>query len=158
MRALWTVVHRWVGLFLAAFLVMTGLTGAVLSWDHELDDWLNADMLHTPGRGPLQTPLQLAQATALIASKGKWNRPHLAKTIEGQPPVDPNPMEDIVLRDKSDWAKVTHGMEQVMHGARGTARKAAIGVPMTISSALAASARASPATTCSAGANARPGR
>lgn len=62
MRALWTVVHRWVGLFLAAFLVMTGLTGAVLSWDHEIDDWLNADMLHTPGRGPLRTPLQLAQA------------------------------------------------------------------------------------------------
>ena len=31
--------------------------------DHEIDDWLNADMLHTPGRGPLQTPLlQLAQA------------------------------------------------------------------------------------------------
>jgi len=62
MRALWIVVHRWVGLFLAAFLVMTGLTGAVLSWDHEIDDWLNADMRHTPGRGPLQTPLQLAQA------------------------------------------------------------------------------------------------
>lgn len=62
MRALWTVVHRWVGLFLAAFLVMAGLTGAVLSWDHEIDDWLNADMLHTPGRGPLQSSLQLAQA------------------------------------------------------------------------------------------------
>lgn len=61
MRALWTVVHRWVGLFLASFLTMAGLTGAVLSWDHEIDDWLNADILHTPGRGPVQTPLQLAQ-------------------------------------------------------------------------------------------------
>ncbi|WP_445672336.1 penicillin-binding protein 2 [Pseudomonas inefficax] len=80
------------------------------------------------GQGYMQTtPLQLAQATALIANKGVWNRPHLAKTIEGQPPVDNNPMENIVLRDKSDWAKVTHGMEQVMHNARGTARKAAIG-------------------------------
>ncbi len=80
------------------------------------------------GQGYMQaTPLQLAQATALIANKGVWNRPHLAKTIEGQPPVDDNPMENIVLRDKSDWAKVTHGMEQVMHNARGTARKAAIG-------------------------------
>jgi len=80
------------------------------------------------GQGYMQTtPLQLAQATALIANKGVWNRPHLAKTIEGQPPVDENPMENIVLRDKSDWARVTHGMEQVMHGARGTARKAAIG-------------------------------
>ncbi|RCL21140.1 penicillin-binding protein 2 [Pseudomonas sp. AFG_SD02_1510_Pfu_092] len=80
------------------------------------------------GQGYMQTtPLQLAQATALIANKGVWNRPHLAKTIEGEPPVDDNPMANIVLRDKSDWAKVTHGMEQVMHNARGTARKAAIG-------------------------------
>ncbi|NIF17947.1 penicillin-binding protein 2 [Pantoea sp. Cy-639] len=85
------------------------------------------------GQGYMQTtPLQLAQATALIANKGVWNRPHLAKTIEGQAPVDENPMENIVLRDKSDWAKVTHGMEQVMHGARGTARKAAIGSPYRI--------------------------
>nr|WP_225779372.1 penicillin-binding protein 2 [Pseudomonas sp. Marseille-Q3773] len=85
------------------------------------------------GQGYMQaTPLQLAQATALIANKGVWNRPHLAKTIEGQPPVDENPMDNIVLRDKSDWAKVTHGMEQVMHNARGTARKAAIGAQYRI--------------------------
>ncbi|HAB03330.1 MAG TPA: penicillin-binding protein 2 [Pseudomonas sp.] len=85
------------------------------------------------GQGYMQaTPLQLAQATALIANKGVWNRPHLAKTIEGQPPVDPNPMDNIVLRDKSDWAKVTHGMEQVMHNARGTARKAAAGAQYRI--------------------------
>lgn len=85
------------------------------------------------GQGYMQaTPLQLAQATSLIASKGKWIRPHLAKTIEGQQPVDPNPMEDIVLSDKSNWAKVTHGMEQVMQGARGTARKAAIGAQYRI--------------------------
>nr|WP_314479512.1 penicillin-binding protein 2 [uncultured Pseudomonas sp.] len=85
------------------------------------------------GQGYMQaTPLQLAQATALIANKGVWNRPHLAKTIEGEPPVDENPMQDIVLRDKADWARVTHGMEQVMHGARGTARKAAIGAQYRI--------------------------
>ncbi len=85
------------------------------------------------GQGYMQaTPLQLAQATALIANKGVWNRPHLAKTIEGQAPVDDNPMEDIVLRDKSDWAKVPHGMEQVMHNARGTARKAAAGAQYRI--------------------------
>ncbi|MFK3943253.1 penicillin-binding protein 2 [Pseudomonas monteilii] len=85
------------------------------------------------GQGYMQaTPLQLAQATALIANKGKWNRPHLAKTIEGQPPVDDDPMPDIVLRDKSDWTKVTHGMEQVMHNARGTARKASIGAQYRI--------------------------
>ena len=62
MRALWTVVHRWIGLVLAGFLTMAGLTGAVLSWDHEIDEWLNADMLETPARGPLKTPLELAAA------------------------------------------------------------------------------------------------
>jgi penicillin-binding protein 2 len=85
------------------------------------------------GQGYMQaTPLQLAQSTALIANKGKWNRPRLARTIEGVPPVDENPMEDIVLRDPSDWNKVTHGMEQVMQGARGTARKAAVGAQYRI--------------------------
>ncbi|MES2871161.1 MAG: penicillin-binding protein 2 [Pseudomonadota bacterium] len=85
------------------------------------------------GQGYMQsTPLQLAQATALIASKGKWIRPHLAKTIEGEPPVDPNPMPDIVLRDPSSWAKVSHGMQQVVHGARGTARVAGVGAQYLI--------------------------
>ncbi|MEF9672061.1 penicillin-binding transpeptidase domain-containing protein [Pseudomonas sp. PCH446] len=80
------------------------------------------------GQGYMQaTPLQLAQATALVANKGVWNRPHLAKTIEGQKPLDPDPMPDIVLRNPADWDKVSHGMQQVMHGARGTARKAAVG-------------------------------
>ena len=85
------------------------------------------------GQGYMQsTPLQLAQATALIASKGKWIRPHLAKTIEGVPPVDPDPVPDIVLRDPSNWAKVNHGMQQVVHGARGTARVAGVGAQYLI--------------------------
>ncbi|MBM7061396.1 penicillin-binding protein 2 [Pseudomonas sp. UL073] len=76
------------------------------------------------GQGYMQaTPLQLAQATALVANHGKWLRPHLAKTIEGQPPVDPEPLPDIVLRDQKYWDYARNGMEQVVHGARGTARK-----------------------------------
>lgn len=60
MRAIWTVVHRWAGLTTALFLIVAGLTGAITSWDHELDEWLNADIMHTPGRGALQAPLALA--------------------------------------------------------------------------------------------------
>src|SRR5690606_39453937 len=69
------------------------------------------------------TPLQLAQASALIATRGKWIRPHLAKSIGGQPPMDPEPMPDIVLRDPKYWDHSRFGMEQVVHGVRGTARK-----------------------------------
>jgi len=76
------------------------------------------------GQGYMQTtPLQLAQATALMATQGKWIRPHLARRIEGELPVDPQPLPDIELRDPRYWDAAINGMEQVMHGARGTARK-----------------------------------
>jgi penicillin-binding protein 2 len=76
------------------------------------------------GQGYMQTtPLQLAQATTLMATRGKWIRPRLAKSIQGQVPKDSNPLPDIVLRDPAFWDNGRHGMEQVMHGPRGTARK-----------------------------------
>jgi len=62
MREFWTVVHRWLGLTAALFLIVAGATGAVISWDHEIDEWLNADIMETPGRGALQNPLALAAA------------------------------------------------------------------------------------------------
>ena len=85
------------------------------------------------GQGYMQvTPLQLAQATALIANKGVWNRPHLAKTVDGVAPVDENPMPNILLKDPRDWEQVNHGMQMVMHDARGIARAAAAGAQYRI--------------------------
>ncbi|MFI8482450.1 penicillin-binding protein 2 [Pseudomonas sp. NPDC078700] len=76
------------------------------------------------GQGYMQTtPLQLAQGITLVANHGKWIRPHLAKTVGGDKPVDENPIPDIVLKDPKYWDYARHGMEMVMHGARGTARK-----------------------------------
>jgi len=76
------------------------------------------------GQGYMQaTPLQLAQAAALMATRGKWIRPHLARRIEGELPVDPEPLPDIELQDSRYWDYAVNGMEQVMHGRRGTARK-----------------------------------
>ncbi|WP_181298015.1 penicillin-binding protein 2 [Pseudomonas sp. Q2-TVG4-2] len=76
------------------------------------------------GQGYMQTtPLQLAQATALMATHGEWIRPHLAKSIEGVSPVDPEPVPDIQLRDPDYWDAAIDGMEAVLHSARGTAKK-----------------------------------
>ncbi len=76
------------------------------------------------GQGYMQaTPLQLAQATALMATRGKWIRPHLAKSVGGQQPVDPNPLPDIKLRDPRFWDASQRGMEKVLHHERGTAKK-----------------------------------
>lgn len=76
------------------------------------------------GQGYMQsTPLQLAQMTALIANHGKWLRPHLARTVDGQPPVDPEPMPDIDLREPGNWELIDSDMQQVVHNARGTAHR-----------------------------------
>lgn len=76
------------------------------------------------GQGYMQsTPLQLAQATALVASRGKWIRPHLARSVGGEPVTDPEPLPDIQLSNPEYWEYARKAMEAVVHGARGTARK-----------------------------------
>ncbi len=64
MRAFWTLIHRWAGLFIALFLVVSGLTGAVISWDHQLDEWLNSDLYDIDSRGEYRSPLDLAKVIA----------------------------------------------------------------------------------------------
>ncbi|KPA91312.1 peptidoglycan glycosyltransferase /cell elongation-specific peptidoglycan D,D-transpeptidase [Pseudomonas asplenii] len=85
------------------------------------------------GQGYMQvTPLQLAQATTLIANKGVWNRPHLAKTIGQEAPVDEHPIPNLVLRDPREWEQVNYAMQLVMHDPRGIARAAAQGAQYRI--------------------------
>lgn len=62
MHHLSLLLHRWIGLFMAGFLVMSGLTGAVISWDHELDDLLNSHLTRVESRGALLPVLDLARA------------------------------------------------------------------------------------------------
>lgn len=62
MRPILVLLHRWCGLFIALFLFTAGLTGAIISWDHELDEWLNPHLFDAQSAGPTQDPLQLADA------------------------------------------------------------------------------------------------
>lgn len=64
MRRVFVVIHRWFGLFTAVFLFTAGLTGAVISWDHELDEWLNPALFHArsePGAAEPMSSLALAR-------------------------------------------------------------------------------------------------
>lgn len=61
MRSLLVLLHRWFGLFIAVFLLVSGLTGAVISWDHELDEWLNPELFEARSSGPAMTPFELAE-------------------------------------------------------------------------------------------------
>lgn len=60
MRRSGVLLHRWFGLFTAVFLFISGLTGAVISWDHELDEWLNPQLFANHTSGQHQATLALA--------------------------------------------------------------------------------------------------
>ena len=59
MRSSLVLVHRWFGLFIALFLLVSGLTGAIISWDHELDEWMNPHLFDARAKGEPLPPLAL---------------------------------------------------------------------------------------------------
>jgi len=52
--------HRWAGLATAAFLFVAGFTGALIAWDHELEEVFAPSMVHAEWDGPPLTALELA--------------------------------------------------------------------------------------------------
>lgn len=73
-------IHRYAGLFIAVFLFISGLTGAIISWDHELDEALNPQLFKSSTPGSAQTPLALA--TQLEKSDPRLMVSWLPLTIE----------------------------------------------------------------------------
>lgn len=57
MRNAFVLMHRWAGLFTAIFLFIAGLTGAIISWDHEIDEWLNPHLFDARNTAPGAKPL-----------------------------------------------------------------------------------------------------
>ncbi|MNQ37422.1 hypothetical protein D3C85_509630 [compost metagenome] len=51
MRAVWVLLHRYIGLATALFLLMAGLTGSLLAFNHELDEWLNPTFYEASSEG-----------------------------------------------------------------------------------------------------------
>ena len=65
-RAFFTALHRWAGLTTALFLFTSGITGAIISWDHELDEMLNPHLFKTGMRG---APIPAVELASLIEQR-----------------------------------------------------------------------------------------
>lgn len=103
MRPFFTILHRWAGLITAAFLFISGVTGAVISWDHALDEWLNSHLTKVRTQGPAKSSLELA---TLIESRDPRARVTYLMTAPEQgdslsffvqPRIDPSTSERFVL-------------------------------------------------------------
>jgi len=79
------------------------------------------------------TPLQLAQATAMLADGGRLRRPHLLRASQagfGAPRLpEPQPPPVPVATQARHVEAVKEGLVATMHGPTGTAARAAAGAP-----------------------------
>lgn len=70
MRRTLVLLHRWLGLITALFLFIAGATGAIISWDHELDEWLNPQLFKTAhSSGKVLSPEELVSAVERADSR-----------------------------------------------------------------------------------------
>lgn len=68
----------------------------------------------------LTTPMQLAMATSVMASKGVRHTPRLLQAIDGKPVQAP--LLEPIAASEMNWQSVHEGMLEVVHGRRGTAK------------------------------------
>lgn len=78
------LVHLWTGLVFGSILALQGITGAVLSWRHELDQWLNPGLLQVappPGvnnRAAVRVSPATAQAALdKLTADPRYGRPNM---------------------------------------------------------------------------------
>jgi penicillin-binding protein 2 len=74
----------------------------------------------------LASPLQLAVATSVMASRGKRLQPQMVMAVDREP-VPMQELEPLVL-PQAHWDTVFDGMREVVHGKRGTAKALAKGI------------------------------
>lgn len=85
----------------------------------------------------LTTPLQVNQATAIVAQRGKALVPHILKATRNPGTnelitISPTPAEQINLQKPEYWQGVIDGMVGVVHGSQGTAKRIAAGLKYQI--------------------------
>ncbi|QEG01945.1 PepSY-associated TM helix [Stieleria maiorica] len=73
LRKSWLILHRWLGLTVGAVLVLVGLTGSLLVFDHAIDEWLNPTLLLSQESGD-RKPVAEVVAAAEAGYQGSANQ------------------------------------------------------------------------------------
>lgn len=134
LRPLFVIWHRWFGLAAAIFLFISGLTGAFISWDHELDAALNPTLFHAQTEGAALPGTELAtrierqdprmrvtymltdvepEHTSLMSVEGRID-PATGKPYElgfNQVAVDP---ATGIIQGKRQWGEISLSRENLL--------------------------------------------
>ena len=101
--------------------------------------WYPGETLITGiGQGfTLVTPLQLASATATLASRGVRLQPRIVARIDEPDPgqwqaFPAEPLGSIETREAASWPRIVESMVNVVHGLKGTARRISVGAAYRI--------------------------
>ena len=78
----------------------------------------------------LVTPVQLAAATAVLASRGLQYRPRLLRAVNAE--EVPGPTAGLLQAADSNWEIIHEAMRAVLHGKRGSARAVGRGAKFTM--------------------------
>lgn len=93
--------------------------------------WYAGDTINLSiGQGyMLATPMQLAIATSVMANRGRWVTPRLLMHSNDESLLDaiPEPPPDVHLNNDANWDRMHSAMQDVVQGARGTARASGLG-------------------------------
>ena len=95
--------------------------------------WYTGDSLNIGiGQGyVLMTPMQLAYMTSIIANRGKRFIPQMVQAV-GDHELPAKLRSKIELDDEQHWEDVIKGMERVVNGRKGTARRLSVGLNYTL--------------------------
>lgn len=107
MRAVFARLHRWVGLTLAVFLFISGTSGALIAFEHDLDVALNPELyIANSSSDPHAIPMSVYEIADLVESRDArlevgylpltWTPGHTA-LLYVNPRIDPSTGEDFVL-------------------------------------------------------------
>lgn len=131
-RAWWVLAHRWVGLILVLFLVVAGLTGALLAWTEPLERLVTPGLFAVPTHAAEtapKSPLALVDAVAAayphaqvvsidLAAKPGWTTEFFLVPKPGGKPlaadeVFVDPVTGQVAGDRR-WGAISQGLKNLI--------------------------------------------
>ncbi len=116
-RHFWLLVHRYAGLFMALFLIVIGLTGSIIVFNPELNDWFDPPPIVVSGASPkldaydLRDRAQALVPHGLINNVALYLKPGESYTAYVEPRIDPRTNEPFELDATMLWLDPYTGVE-----------------------------------------------